>query len=343
MLAYAFRVLDEGNYADLSSESFENTLELFTAILTNGISNQVKRGLGKEYVYINEISAMPRGKINVTESIRCQTMVSNRLSCNYDELTKDVKMNQILKSTALLLLRSEEVSLQRKRELKKVIIYFDSVEQISLLQIDWVHIQYNRNNGTYKMLINICYLIVSGLLLSENKGNIRVRKLFDNQKMHTLYEHFVLEYFKKHYPQLKPSAPHIKWNTDDKIIQFLPVMRTDITLIYEEKKFIIDTKYYQNSMHRIEMYDSQTVHSNNIYQIFTYVKNSDIENNGNVSGMLLYAKTESGMSPDFTYQMSGNTIWVKTLDLNTNFSEICGQLDNIISMWLQGEQVERVE
>lgn len=48
-----------------------------------------------------------------------------------------------------------------------------------------------------------------------------------------------------------------------------------------------------------------------------------------VSGMLLYAKTDEGIQPNGVYQMSGNKISVKTLDLDQPFDEICAQLDAI--------------
>ena len=49
-----------------------------------------------------------------------------------------------------------------------------------------------------------------------------------------------------------------------------------------------------------------------------------------VSGMLLYAKTEEEMQPDNVYQMHGNQITVRTLDLNLPFTEIAGQLNAIV-------------
>ena len=67
-----------------------------------------------------------------------------------------------------------------------------------------------------------------------------------------------------------------------------------------------------------------------IYQIFTYVKNKQEElkdRQVTVSGMLLYAKTDEQIVPDNTYQMSGNQISVKTLDLNCGFDEIREQLE----------------
>lgn len=51
MLAYAFRALNESEARRFSFENFEFIDELFTVILAKGIAKQVKRGLGKEYIY----------------------------------------------------------------------------------------------------------------------------------------------------------------------------------------------------------------------------------------------------------------------------------------------------
>jgi len=66
-----------------------------------------------------------------------------------------------------------------------------------------------------------------------------------------------------------------------------------------------------------------------LYHIFTYVKNQDSDGVGNVSGMLLYAKTDEEIVPNNTYRMSGNTITVRTLDLSQSFTHIQQQLDAI--------------
>lgn len=72
------------------------------------------------------------------------------------------------------------------------------------------------------------------------------------------------------------------------------------------------------------------LNADNMYQIFTYVKNSD-KNTGNVSGILLYAKTDETVLPDEKpFNIGGNNFSVKTIDLNTEFSEISNQLDEII-------------
>ena len=106
-------------------------------------------------------------------------------------------------------------------------------------------------------------------------------------------------------------------------------MQTDIMLKSKSKTLIIDTKYYTRTMQ--SQFDAYSYHSGNMYQIFTYVKNQDTKGSGNVSGMLLYAKTGETITPNAEFMMSGNRISVRTLDLNLHFSQIAAQLDKIVS------------
>ncbi|MEE1214932.1 MAG: hypothetical protein U0L04_08135, partial [Bacteroidaceae bacterium] len=64
---------------------------------------------------------------------------------------------------------------------------------------------------------------------------------------------------------------------------------------------------------------------------FTYVKNKDAEYGDaphEVSGMLLYAKTDEQIQPDHVYHMSGNKISVRTLDLDCDFSRKVVKIQN---------------
>ena len=334
MLAYAFQVLNKANYTKLETEELEYTADLFAAILAKGIGNQIKRGLGRDYVDKTESLRSPRGKINVSLSVKQQTMLNKQLVCNFDEYTENSYMNQILKTTALLLIKTPEVSGENKRDLKKVLLYFSNVEEVDYRRIQWSGIKFHRNNATYKMLINVCYLVIKGLLLTEQEGNRKLARFMDNQHMHRLFEKFVLEYFRKHFPQFKVSASYIDWDIDKGIVEFLPIMKTDITIQYKGKTLIIDTKYYQKTMQRNSYFDSRSFHSHNMYQIFTYVKNKDTTNSGNVSGVLLYAKTDEDIVPDNEFLISGNQIAVKTLDMNTDFTSIKKQLNQLAEMFI---------
>ena len=235
----------------------------------------------------------------------------------------------LLRNTVELLLRSN-ISKQRKKNLRKLMVYFSEVDFIDLYTVNW-NVQYNRNNQTYHMLISICYLVVKGLLQTQSNGHTELMDFLDEQRMCRLYEKFILEYYRKEFKnQFTANASQIPWQLDNEENSMLPVMQSDIMLQSGEKVLIIDAKYYEHSTQ--VQFDKHTLHSGNLYQIFTYVKNKEYElreKDHTVSGMLLYAKTDEEIYPNNVYQMSGNQITVRTLDLNLPFDEIAGQLNTI--------------
>lgn len=330
MLAYAFQVLNENGYKDIETEQFENVGELCAAILAKGVAIQLKRGLGRAYISQNEPVSSLRGKIDIVESIKGQSWLRKQLVCIYDDFTVNSYMNRILKSTMELLIRSD-ISKARKKDLRKLMVFFSEVKSLNVYEINW-KIQYNRNNQSYRMLMSICYLVIKGLLQSNTSGSSKLMDFLDEQKMCRLYEKFILEYYRKEHPEIKANASQILWQLDDDFSAMLPIMQTDITLSRGNTVLIIDAKYYERTTQ--VQYDTHTLHSNNLYQIFTYVKNKEAEFGDiphEVSGMLLYAQTDEYGQPNHVYRMSGNKIIVRTLDLNCPFKEIAAQLDSIVS------------
>ena len=232
----------------------------------------------------------------------------------------------------MLLLRHARVDQEYKSDLKKEMLFFSNVDIIDPTTIRWSAIRFQRNNQTYRMLISLCQLILEGMLLTTDSGEYKLASFVDEQRMNRLYEKFILEYYAKECPQVTATASRIPWALDDGVGTLLPVMQSDIMLTKGSEVLIIDAKYYTRTTQT--QYDVHTLHSSNLYQIFTYVKNKDTEFGDQphtVSGMLLYAATDEAIQPDNSYQMSGNKISVKTLDLNRNFSEIAAQLNAIVT------------
>jgi 5-methylcytosine-specific restriction enzyme subunit McrC len=239
-------------------------------------------------------------------------------------------MNQILKTTARFLVCDGSVKRENKDLLKKALLFFSEVDILEPLTIKWQKLNYNRGNASYRMMMNVCYLVLNEMLLTTKDRKRKLAEFLDDQQMSRLYEKFILEYYKKHFSQYHPASKEIKWNTTG-TIDYLPNMESDTMLVDGQKKLIIDAKYYGKiiQMH----HNADTIRSGNLYQIFAYVKNEDKNNTGLISGMLLYAKTDEGIIPNIKYDLSGNKISVKTLDLSKDFSSIKKQLDTIIDEW----------
>lgn len=189
MLAYAFQILKEQGYASCATEEFENTADLLSTILVKGVTLQIKRGINRVYLEKTEPLSCLRGKINVTESIKQQTIIKQQLVCTYEEFSADSYMNRILKTTMELLLRYDIPKL-RKKELKKLLLYFKDIQTVDIYSINW-KFKFYRNNQSYQMLMSICYLILKGLLQTTTDGSVKLMQFLDEQRMCRLYEKFI--------------------------------------------------------------------------------------------------------------------------------------------------------
>ena len=330
MLAYAFQELRQNNYAEILGEKFDDIYDLFAEILARGIAYQLKQGLYREYVARNESMQTVRGKISINGTIANRMRYNNQISCDFDELSEDNVYNQILVTTAMILIRHSDVKKDKKDKLKQLMLFFQNVQPIDVHTVRWNALRFDRNNRNYRMLVYICYFIANEWLMTTEDGKYKMRE-FSDEHMNRLFEKFVLAYYKKHHPELKPCAKRIDWNIVEEAtdIAILPVMQTDILLTMEERTLIIDTKYYSHTLQK--QYDKMSIHSQNLFQMHTYVTECDTDHKGNVDGMLLYAKTQEDIVPDDKMQLKdGNTIYFRTLDLNQEFAGICKRLENLI-------------
>ena len=332
MLAYAFQILKEQSYRKLATENFYNIDELCAAIISKAISLLIKRGIGREYIEQSESLSLIRGRIEITQSIKTMSHINKKLICSYDDFSENSYTNKIIKTTIFHLLR-KNIDSQYKKSLKRLIGYFNDVDFLDINSINW-NIKFNRNNQHYQLILYICYLFINKLLQNKSDGKNKTMDFFDEQSMCRLYEKFILKYYQKEFPKISAKSSKIPWaieNTNANY-NFLPDMQSDIMLTNKNKVLIIDAKYYSQST--IKNFDKDRLHSSNLYQIFTYVKNKAYESPDKiVSGMLLYAKTnDTKLIKPLNYKIAGNNIHIETLDLNCDFNEIKGQLNEIAKL-----------
>jgi len=322
MLCYVFRseTLEKKNESILETETFDNIYNLFAEILYILVKKQLKQGLMKEYINLEEEMRLVKGKINLTKTINKN--VKSVVVCEYDDYNVNSYVNRIIKASIFWLIKSNKIGVNMKSKLKKILLYFSDVELMEPKSIRWDQIKYNRNNLSYKFIIHLCYLILNKLLVSNTAGKYSFNEFLDDQSMNDLYERFVREYYKKHFKQFKTSAKKSRWDdiagySND----YLPELRTDITLEYDDRMLIIDTKFYSEVLRSGYMSNSRVVSRDNFNQIFVYVDRQDPQKTGRVLGMLLYAQTVNEGPINFITNV-GHIIVIQTLDMNSEWGEI---------------------
>ena len=322
MLSYAFRSLSTGEFKEVGDEEFENLHELFAQILIAGMRKQLKRGLPRKYTSYSEDLSNLRGKIDINTSVRQVTMVRRRLICEFDEFTEDTPGNRLIKCAITHLLRHKEVSPERKHYLKYLRSSLNRVKDVSKITVPP-----QRSGGAeYITLVNISRFLLDGMLMNTGSG-YKMQEWLTDEAMSSLYERFLLEYFKSHHSCFNARPARINWDMAE-VPPNMPQMVSDVYLTYGGKTLIIDAKFYSRTMS--ERFGKKTYHSNNLYQIYAYVKNADTGKDGCVSGMILYAKTDEDVTPDNDgYSVGGNVISVNTLDMTQDFGLIKMQLDRV--------------
>lgn len=301
--------------------------ELLARLLELGVRRQARRGLFQAYAPCQESLSSVRGHISIDETIGERRAIRRRVVCEYDVLSTDNPFNQALKATMLLLLRSEHISRSVQSKLGCQLLWFADVSIVDPKAIRWSTFHYNQANRGYRVLMALCQLVVEGLIMDEQEDEGLASDL-SGGKMSKVFERFILNYFRCHWSQLDPAAPRVKWDVaQSSSSALLPVMQTDAVLQGPKRKLIIDAKYYTQMLQY--RYDTPKLHSDNIYQLFTYTVNEARRSNREVAGMLLYAKTGELVQPDEDFMLGDQTYYVRSLDLGAEVKSISMQLDAI--------------
>ena len=333
MMAYAFRALEVKEFAKLNSEEFDNFADLMAAILAIGIGLQRKRGFERDYLEVQDDLHTVRGRIDLRRTAALKLGSPDTLSCHFDEFSEDTYKNRILKTTAQLLVDDSDVPPARRRDLKRCLIAMRDIGTLEPARIEWGRLRFHRNNGPYQLLMNVCYMVINSKLMSQEAGTLKVANFIDDQKLHSLYEKFVLEYFRREHPELKASAKDIDRKVSDDAPSFLPHLITDITLEHGDRMLIIDTKCYGRilSTH----HDHEILSPANLNQIMSYVLHAAYQRDADIQGMLLYALTDREAAIDKSWYEIGYRFHVRTLDLGQDFAIIAKQLDDVAAIVLE--------
>lgn len=327
MMAYAFKALSLQEYAELTKEDFGRFEDLLAAILALGIGVQRKRGFERGYLEVEEDLFGVRGHIDISGTAKNRIAQHREIKCVYDEYSEGTYMNRILKCCASLLLGSSTVDPSRKADLKRCLLYLSDISPLEPQQIQWSRLRFHRNNRSYQLLMNVCHMVVEGWLLGDKEGDTKLARYMDDQKLHALYENFVLAYFKAEHPWLTVSSKRVSSGSED-APSFLPALCTDVTLEHRNKTLIIDCKCYGQIMQTNMGHEILSPAHRN--QIYGYVMHEAYDfPDKEVEGMLLYALTESEAAVHESWNETGHGFHCFTLDLGVDFREIARQLDDI--------------
>lgn len=332
LLCYAWNKLDESDIVDVKAIDTTELIDLFAKILSNGVSRLLKQGLDRYYVEHENPVIGIKGKLNLTSTVKSNILHLSKTVCSYDEFDYNILHNQILKTTLRKLLRTNNIDTNIRDELHKVYIKLPPISEIVVRKFHFKQIKLHRNNYHYDFILKVCQIINENLFINESDGNYKFKDFIRDEKaMAYLFQEFVKNFYKIE-TDYRVKGDTIVWQftserQDD--IEMLPVMLTDISLYSNDRKIIIDTKYYKEAFKT--RFDKQRLDPNNLYQLFAYLKNQENEEDitKRCEGILLYPSVNNDF--EYSFQYENHKIRVMSINLNQDWKRIRTDLLEIVA------------
>ena len=242
------------NLASLKTQNLP-LLEIFISMFLCELEALVKKGIKSDYVALEENLNFLKGKLNINEQIKRNSIHKERFYVGYSEFLSDIKINRIIKTTLKFLYKKSNSS-KNQQKIRELLFIFDEVLECEDYKNFFAKLVINRQVKHYEQTLLWCKIFLLNNSFTPHKGDdLAFALLFD---MNALFESYVGNFIKKSFPGtiLQHSEKHLV--EDPKSFK----LRPDIFL---KGKFIADTKWKIVS-------SKDDISQADLYQLYAYGK-----------------------------------------------------------------------
>ena len=242
------------NLASLKTQNLP-LLEIFISMFLCELEALVKKGIKSDYVALEENLNFLKGKLNINEQIKRNSVHKERFYVGYSEFLSDIKINRIIKTTLKFLYKKSNSS-KNQQKIRELLFIFDEVSECEDYKNFFAKLVINRQVKHYEQTLLWCKIFLLNNSFTPHKGDdLALALLFD---MNALFESYVGNFIKKSFPGtiLQHSEKHLV--EDPKSFK----LRPDIFL---KGKFIADTKWKIIS-------SRDDISQADLYQLYAYGK-----------------------------------------------------------------------
>ena len=242
------------NLASLKTQNLP-LLEIFISMFLCELEALVKKGIKSDYVALEENLNFLKGKLNINEQIKRNSIHKERFYVGYSEFLNDIKINRIIKTTLKFLYKKSNSS-KNQQKIRELLFIFDEVSECENYKNFFAKLVINRQVKYYEQTLLWCKIFLLGNSFTPHKGDdLAFALLFD---MNALFESYVGDFIKKKFSGtiLQHSEKHLV--EDPKSFK----LRPDIFL---KGKFIADTKWKIIS-------SKDDISQADLYQLYAYGK-----------------------------------------------------------------------
>lgn len=327
LLCYAWDCHEELGTVDLQElQEFDRVENLFGSVLARGVIRVSRRGLDRRYIPFREELPGVRGKIELTETIKRASLVRHRLTCSFEELSHDVLHNQIIAATLDLLIEHQPLDEKVRQRVRIAASRMAGVSRPRLTRQLFSRVQLDGNRRAYRFLINVCRLLFDTRLIDSESGESVFAGIdLERMALWRVFENFAARFYELEQRHYRVRAQtQVQWwaletfgrSSEGRV----PIMKPDLLLESEDRRIILDTKFYKNGGLGDEI--NAKLHAGNLYQLFAYVMNRERSHRDGPQheGILLYPTVGEETRVEFKthdYRFQGRSV-----DLSTTPTEI---------------------
>ena len=253
------------NLASLKTQNLP-LLEIFISMFLCELEALVKKGIKSDYVALEENLNFLKGKLNINEQIKRNSIHKERFYVEYSEFLSDIKINQIIKTTLKFLYKKSNSS-KNQQKIREFLFIFDEVSTCSDYKNFFTNYVINRQVKHYEQTFLWCKIFLLGNCFTPHKGDdLALALLFD---MNLLFESYVGNFIKKEHVDIR--LQHSKKHLVEEPMSFR--LRPDIFL---EGKFIADTKWKVINQDDKEK-EKNKISQTDLYQLYAYGKKHECD------------------------------------------------------------------
>ena len=188
MLAVTRRLkIDLGSVTELSWQR-ETLLEILIRVFCEKLYGAIRKGIPRRYCQFDDDIRALRGKLNVVRQLTCRAANPSRLSCQFDELSRDIVLNQAMKAVVRQLFYISR-SLSNQQRLRELAFVYTDVEFVPPSALRWNEIVVDRTNRQWQELIDMARLFLSNQYQETTRGRAQgIAVLFE---MNSLFEEYI--------------------------------------------------------------------------------------------------------------------------------------------------------
>lgn len=331
LLSYAWDCAGKNDEPlSMGADNFDNAENVYSKLIDLALTDLYRSGSSLKYKnYLSDLKGI-KGKLNLSETIKRCTLPNGITYCEYDEFTMDHLINQIIKSTLRLLLKSNNLHLENTKHIETHLLHFENVSDIKLMLGHFSQISFNRLNKKYKFIIELSKLIFQSMSPGKAGSLIIENFLYSNVEMSALFEKFLRNFFDKELKTAKVSGERLRWEvgaaSDQMFIDRTPSLLTDISIVGQNNVLVIDAKFYQEALVSRGQ-NSFKYRREHLSQLMDYMRITSRRYQKAIRGILVYPT--AGIAIDDFGTIEGFPIRVFTLDLSQDWSNVKSNLLNL--------------